>query len=298
MDPHVQNYEKYIYRAATSQETITPLTQYIRQTPIMHTNINPVGEKSGRIYCMMTEEAKLLISSLLEALHHFHINGDCLLHFNASNVVVTTSGRVKLKDINFQGKMDSLILYDYGNAHKILQRTMFTSSVIPEDIKHLLQLMNSPRAIDMEYVIRTHASLVPLRNRFQFFYDMYEQITSVLDNRPEKKRILNALPCPRDWHKRLQGNALLEESFHGGYTSYDPNGGPIVFLKFYRNTLMHRMERYLKPLKCNPHIRPLNYTRDDFEKILVVTYPMCLPIIQEELENENQLRTLNLHYRL
>lgn len=295
MDPHVKNYEKYIY-AATSQEIITPLTQYISRPTTIMRNIKLVGDKSGRKYWMMTEKAKLLIRSLLKALRHFHINGVCLLHFNESNVVVTISGRVKLKDIHIQGKNDSFILDNYRDARAILLTTMFTStSVIPEDINHLLELMNSGWAIHMDYVISTHASLVPLGNRFQFFYKMYEQITSVLNNTREKTRILDALPYLCDWHTRLQSNALLEESFRGGYTSYDPNGGPIVFLQFYRNALAHRMERCLKPLKNNPHIRPLKYTQDDFEKILVVTYPEYLPKIQEELENENQLRALNLH---
>ena len=53
--------------------------------------------------------------------------------------------------------------------------------------------------------------------------------------------------------------------------------------------------KFMKPLKSFPGVKPLEYTKDDFESVLLVTYPICLPRMQEELEKHEQLRDLNLH---
>uniref|UniRef100_J3LC26 Uncharacterized protein n=1 Tax=Oryza brachyantha TaxID=4533 RepID=J3LC26_ORYBR len=220
----------------------------------------------------------------------------CVLDSLMKKNIVLLEAEVKLKfrDITIEAKDDSRVLRNYKNAHmilKIMLRQLLPDNV-PEDIKHLLELMSSSRSCQMGYVIYTHASLVPLGNRFQFFLQMYEKLKSVL-GREAHKHILDDLPYGGDWHKKLEDNHLLEESFQGSRTPYDINGGPIVLLNFYRNTLMHRMERHGQPLKYSSD-KKLKYTADEFEEILAVTFPLYLPKIQEVLEESKMLRALHL----
>ncbi|KAF0932697.1 hypothetical protein E2562_011992, partial [Oryza meyeriana var. granulata] len=272
-----------------------PLTEYIIGTLILHKNVKPVGEKNGKkVCCMMTEEAKRLIRSLLKALYIFHQHGKCPAQFDETNIVVLKEdGKVKLTDIAFEDKGDLLVLRNYQNAHLILQiiLSQLLPDNVPEDIKHLLELMSSSRSIQMGYVIYTHASLVPVGNRFQFFLQMYEKLKSVL-GRAAHQNILDALPYG-NWHEILEGNHLLNESFHGRRTPYNINGGPTVFLNFYRNTVVHRMQRHGQPLKYSSY-KKLKYTPDEFEEILAVTFLLYLPKIQEVLEERKMLRALNL----
>lgn len=78
--------------------------------------------------------------------------------------------------------------------------------------------------------------LVPLSNRYQFYLDMCDHITSVLDGNPEQNDILSSLPYGDKWVQKLKGNLLLEESFHRSSRPYDTEGSAMAFLKFYRDT--------------------------------------------------------------
>ncbi|XP_037456322.1 uncharacterized protein LOC119326840 [Triticum dicoccoides] len=292
-EPQVVNYKKRVSGA----ETFIPLVQYVsRLKPVMHI-VTPVGEMRGRTYQVVTEEGKRLMASLIRTLHDFHRAGKCPEQFCASDIAVTSTGRVKHTNTSLlRGKTDELVLRNYEDARDIFEKTVFDGydpTLIPEDIKHLLQLMTSPGAISAEYVISTHASLVPLSNRYQFYLDMCDHITSVLDGNPEQNDILSSLPYGDKWVEKLEGNLLLEESFHRS-GPYDTEGSAMAFLKFYRDTLMCRMENFMKPFKSFPGMKPLEYTKGDFESVLLVTYPMCLPRMQEELEKHKQLRDLNL----
>ncbi|EAY85500.1 hypothetical protein OsI_06880 [Oryza sativa Indica Group] len=289
------NHEKYIYTETTSQET-TPLPEYIVALTV-YKNVKPVGEKNGSRDCwIMTKEAKRLIRSLLKALYIFHQHGLCPGKFNESNIVILTGkGKAKFTHITFEAKDDSGILRNYEDTHAILQRILCQQSPdnVPKDINHLLELMSSPRSINMGYVIYTHACLLPLGNRYQFFLQMFEKIMSVLD-RAVHQDMLNDVPYGDNWHTILQCNPLLKESFHSCENPYDTNGGSTVFLKFYRNTVVHRMENHGQALVYS-NKKKLKYTPEEFEEMLAVTFPLYLPKIQEMLQERKMLRALNLH---
>ncbi|XBJ23007.1 hypothetical protein VPH35_001277 [Triticum aestivum] len=268
--------------------------------------ISNASQMRGRTHQVVTEEGRRLVASLIRTLHDFHRAGKCPERFCASDIAVTSTGRVKHTNI---GPTDELVLRNYEDARDIFEKTVFDgydSALILKALKqlqwgdpflalkHLLQLRTSPGAICAEYVISTHASLVPLSNRYQFYLDMCDHITSVLDGSPEQNDILSSQPYGDKWVEKLEGNLLLEESFHRS-GPYDTEGSAMTFLKFYRDTLMCRMESFMKPLKSFPGVKPLEYTKGDFESVLLVTYPMCLPRMQEELEKHKQLRDLNLH---
>lgn len=267
------------------QQEIT-LTQYIEQTQIMYKNTELVGEKLARKYHILTEEAKRLIRTLLKELYYFHKEGKCPEHFKKSNVFVTRFGEAKLRDVSFGGKDNSTVLQNYKDACTIIKETVFQQykKDIPEDMMHLLRLMGSPATvIDMEYVICTHASLVPLENRKTFFMRMYDHINSVLshDKPSVQRHILQALPYGIEWYNKLKGNRLLEELFE--WKKDESKKGTKVFLKSYRNATVHEMDDYCRREK---------YTSDDFQLILSVTFPNLLPRMQEELEKVKQLRDL------
>lgn len=193
-----------------------------------------------------------------------------------------------------------LVRKNYEDASNIIMDTLFADykpTIIPGDVNHLLSLMKSPIAIRMKYVIGTHASLIPLGNRFQFYLDMCDHITSVVYPELERSNIHGALDHPygKNWSMLLEYNILLKESFYRSESSYNTTKGAIEFLRFYRNTLVHRMDKCKKPLQNVEDFRTLIYTKEDIEMILLVTYPMILPRMQEELQNHERLKDLNLH---
>lgn len=277
-----------------------PLTQYITSLkPIMHT-VELVGEMRNHwFYWVVAEKAKCLMASIIRALHDLHEANICPEQFCASNIVVTSYGRVKIRVAYFK-KTVPLVRKNYEDASNIIMDTLFADykpTIIPEDVNHLLSLMKSPIAIGMKYVIGTHASLIPLGNRFQFYLDMCDHITSVVYPELERSNIYGALdePYGENWSMLLKYNILLKESFYRSGSSYNTTKGAIEFLRFYRNTLAHRMDKCRKPLQNVGDFRTLIYTKEDIEMILLVTYPMILPRIQEVLQNHEQLKDLNLH---
>ncbi|KAM3407443.1 hypothetical protein ACQJBY_001074 [Aegilops geniculata] len=280
-------------------EASMPLTQYITSLkPIMHT-VKLVGEMRNHwFYWVVAEKAKHLMASIIRALHNLHEVNICPVQFCASNIVVTYYGRVKIKVACFK-KTVPMVRKNYEDASNIIMDTLFADyklTIIPKDVDHLLSLMKSPIAIGMKYVIGTHASLIPLGNRFQFYLDMCDHITSVVDAEL-RSNIHGALDDPygKNWSVLLKYNILLEESFYRSGSSYNTKKGAIEFLRFYRNTLAHRMDKCKKPLQNVGDFRTLIYTKEDIEMILLVTYPMILPRMQEELQNHKRLKDLNLH---
>ncbi|KAM3401074.1 hypothetical protein ACQJBY_005712 [Aegilops geniculata] len=280
-------------------EASMPLTQYITSLkPIMHT-VKLVGEMRNHwFYWVVAEKAKRLMASIIRALHDLHEVNICPVQFCASNIVVTYYGRVKIRVACFK-KTVPMVRKNYEDASNIIMETLFADyklTIIPKDVDHLLSLMKSPIAIGMKYVIGTHASLIPLGNRFQFYLDMCDHITSVM-NAELRSNIHGALDDPygENWSVLLKYNIFLEESFYRSGSSYNTKKGAIEFLRFYRNTLAHRMDKCKKPLQNVGDFRTLIYTKEDIEMILLVTYPMILPRMQEELQNHKRLKDLNLH---
>uniref|UniRef100_A0A0D9VF68 Uncharacterized protein n=1 Tax=Leersia perrieri TaxID=77586 RepID=A0A0D9VF68_9ORYZ len=256
------------------QQAITyTLIEYIMMTPMMHFNETLVGEKHGHKgnYHYLTEEAKLLIRTILKELHFLHKDGKCPDKITVSNIFVKY-GRAELKGVYLCEKEDTMIFRNYKEVYEIIMGTVLrehSKDDIPDDVMRLLLLMTSQAtAIDMEYVICTHASLVPLGNREAFFMKMYKQIMFVLpEEKPTaQKKILQALPYDLYWYNKLEGNSEIEELF--------------------RNAIVHDMDDY--------HVGR-RYTSDDFQLILWVSFPMLLPRMQEEHEKEKHLRPLNIH---
>ncbi|XP_037456310.1 uncharacterized protein LOC119326810 isoform X1 [Triticum dicoccoides] len=280
-------------------EASMPLTQYITSLkPIMRT-VKLVGEMRNHwFYWVVAEKAKSLMASIIRALHDLHEVNICPVQFCASNIVVTYYGRVKIR-VACLKKTVSMVRKNYEDASNIIMDTLFADykpTIIPKDVDHLFSLMKSPIATGTKYVIGTHASLIPLGNRFQFYLDMCDHITSVVD--PElRSNIHGALDDPygENWSVLLEYNILLKESFYRSGSSYNTKKGAIEFLRFYRNTLAHRMDKCKKLLKNVGDFRTLIYTKEDIEMILLVTYPMILPRMQEELQNHKRLKDLNLH---
>uniref|UniRef100_A0A0D3F426 Uncharacterized protein n=1 Tax=Oryza barthii TaxID=65489 RepID=A0A0D3F426_9ORYZ len=275
-----------------SAKTFT-LAQYTAITPMMHKNKKLIGEnrkvKGEHIrYNYLTEEAKLLLRTILAEVYFVHEDEQCLKKITKSDIFVK-NGRAEFKGVDLCKKEDTMIFQNYKEVHKIFMETVFqqNSKDIPEDVMHLLRLMTSrATAIDMKYAIYTHACLVPLENREAFFMKMYKQITKVLpeDKPTAHKKILQALPYALDWYNKLQGNSLLEELFM--WKENDSRKGITCFLNSYRNATTHDMDNY-----CTGN----GYTSDDYQLILCVTFPMLLPRMQEELEKAGHLKILKLH---
>uniref|UniRef100_A0A0E0CJJ4 Uncharacterized protein n=1 Tax=Oryza meridionalis TaxID=40149 RepID=A0A0E0CJJ4_9ORYZ len=285
---------------STTREKPAKLTEYIIGLMIIIVkDVVLVGEKGGNTYYIVTEEGKKIIRSLLNTLSEIHQQGKCPKKFNESNIVME-KGNVKFSDIEFEEITNEGIRNNYRNVRSIIRKTLFgdcSNDEIPEDIKHLLRLMARRSSFRMGYVISSHASLISLGNRCHFFKVMYDHIKNVLchSNKQAQKKILDALPYKGDWHTTLKSNALLEESFYSRETPYDPNGKSIVFLTFYRNTVAHKMEKYLQPLQHSENI-VLEYTREQFEEILAAVFPLYLPTMQEQLAKHGELEKLNLKY--
>lgn len=133
------------------------LTEYIICPFLLYKNVEPVGKNGKKVCCMMTEEAKRLIRSLLKALHIFHQHGVCPGQFDESNIVLLKDGKLKFRDITFEAKDETGVLRNYQNVHLILSQLLPDN--VPEDIKHLLDLMSSSRSSQMGYMIYTHTLL-------------------------------------------------------------------------------------------------------------------------------------------
>uniref|UniRef100_A0A0D9VF66 Uncharacterized protein n=1 Tax=Leersia perrieri TaxID=77586 RepID=A0A0D9VF66_9ORYZ len=262
-----------------------PLVGYIKHTPVML-----VGPTPGRVYCLITEEAKFVIRSLLKELYFLHKRGKCPQNFNESNVFIREDGMVQLRGCYLDDKSDSLVFKNYKDASNIIEKILFGQHKedIPEDVMHLLNLMNTQDKVfsmDLEYLICTHASLVPLRNRETFFLWMYTHIMFVLpyDKSTERNEIINALQKV-DWRDTLQEDSVLGKIF---WRKRDGSEEEIdYFLHCYRDTVFHGTDKY--------NAKGKRYTPDDIQLILWVTFPMLLPTMQQELWNKNQWRALKL----
>ena len=94
------------------------------------------------------------------------------------------------------------------------------------------------------------------------------------------------LPYLKNWPDLLEGNILLEESFdHKWHDTETPEG----FFTYYRDSNKHRMDR------CHLLAAVGAYTGKDFEKNLLVRYPLYLALLQEALHKENELEGLEPH---
>lgn len=264
---HQISYEKYMH-----DEEFKPLTQYKEAEPIMDN--------------IMTEKAKLVSRALLIELYFLHKMGKCPQHFDESNVFIREDGIAEIRECNLDDKSDSKVFENYQDAHKIIVEIVLQQHKddIPKDVKHLLNLMNNPnKAINMEleYLICTHASLVPLRNRETFFLWMYRHIMFMLPcDKPA-----GDMPYKSYWHKKLKGDNLLKKLFRREkdmcYKKEITD-----FLKSYRNAIVHGMDKYSE--------ERIRYTPDDIQLILLITFPMLLPRMQEELWENKQLEDLQL----
>lgn len=262
-----------------------PLTEYIK-----HTLLKFDDETGEREYCLMTEEAKFVIGALFKELYFLHKRGKCPQNFNESNVFIREDGIVQLRECNLDDKSDTKVFENYQDAQNIIVRIVFQQQkqYISEDVRHLLNLMNTPDKViskELEYLICTHASLIPLRNRRPFFLRMYEHISFVLPQQPRdeqtKKEYTHcASPEKLDWGDRLQGNDILEKLLSlrtDGCKEEEIN----YFLRSYRHAVYHCLEGNM-------------HTPEETQLILWATYPMLLPTMQQELWNKNQLRALQL----
>ena len=259
---HQISYEKYL-----KDQQFKPLTQYIEDKKIMHN--------------VMTDEVRLVIRAIIIELYFLHKMGKCPRRFDESNVFIREDGVAQLRDCCLDDKSDFKVFENYLDAKKIIVKTVFQQQkYIPEDVRHLLKLIDTSDKVigmELEYLICTHASLVPLRNRGSFFLWMYEHISFVLPESIMHKDILKDLPYKSNWYDKLIRNDLLKKLFR--LEKYSE--GIYAFLVSYRNANDLSMEGKI-------------YNPDDIQQALWVTFPILLPRMQEELWKNEQLKALQL----
>ncbi|XP_052142674.1 uncharacterized protein LOC127762268 [Oryza glaberrima] len=271
---HQVNYEKYV-----RDEQFKPLTQYIKETPIM---VNKAIVGSKRANLILTDEARLVIRAIIIELYFLHKMRKCPRHFDESNVFIRVDGIAQLRGCNLDDRNDFKVFENYQDAHKVIVVKVFQQHKkdIPKDVKHLLELMNNRDnviSMELEYLICTHASLVPLRNRETFFLWMYRHI-KFMAPLPTWD-----IPYESYWYEKLKWNDLRMELFG---CRKDVVKGTDGFPKSYRNALAHFMEKYVKGTR--------RYTAGDIQQILLITFPFFLPWMQEQLWQNKRLGDLQL----
>ena len=261
--------------------------------------IRLVGEMLGRSFSSISEPGMKLISSLTTALDDFHKTGICLSRFDDSNLLVSVdstetlfhpiesnkiertqnlppgvfvtpgmavfpdAGKLKFRDVEFEPSTPAGIRANYLDAHAFITKKLLQPEIpIPDDIKHLVKLLKSPKSAAMGPLISKHASVACLGLRLGLIMTYIPYIRHVLPyvDRTAESMVLGEMPYLDDWIERAKNNKLLELflNHHSDKTRADAAG----FLDFYYYVSTNRMKW------CRSSwFKPDGYTFDEIEML-------------------------------
>lgn len=130
-----------------------------------------------------SEEGKKVARTMLKAIWKNEKQGVCFGQFSWDNVIVTRSGKAKVRGVeiirNLQGaELDQQIQLNYDWARDIIARMY--EHYVPGDIQHLLHLMQLENRFDLRPLFHIHASLIPIANFSTLFKEVYDYMLNVL----------------------------------------------------------------------------------------------------------------------
>jgi hypothetical protein len=237
---------------------------------------------------LVEERIKIVVKTMARDMDSHHKQGHCISSFDHNNIAINAAGHAQITGVSPIEKTKENVEKNYLDLHDVIVKTVFRNfsyqQQVPSDWRFLLLLMKR-HCIGNEYLICNNVAMMPLPIRMLFFYLSYEHVNFSLrkTDMAKKKRILGKLPYLKNWPDLLKGNYLLEESFcHKSRDVISPQG----FFDYYRDTNKHRMDR------CHLLAAVGAYTGNDFEKNLLVRYPLYLSILQEQLHKEKELEGL------
>lgn len=230
-----------------------------------------------------TEDGKVFCSSLLDALWEVEQLGECFEDFNASNIYVRGRKAV-LRNVKRQKLQPGQLMLNYKSAKKIIEDAFLLFGPIPQDIQHLLNMMENEH--DKRSLFRIHASLWSLSSRGGKYMRMHERLKVLKSfQRDAIMRAMGQLNYIATWRTDVQSNPLLNEIFTHPSATYSTPQFPLdpltlevlegtLFSDYLRNRVAHRMDKYGK-------FQP--FSAQGTELIAQVRWPNALPVLQYEL---------------
>lgn len=237
------------------------------------------GRFSGQV---ATEDGRIFAQSLLQNLWVLEQNNECLGTFSEQNIRFRDKMSV-LYNVE-RRKLDLLQLKaNYKCAKKIIHDAFSKAGPIPDDIEHLLDLMENE--FDKRSLFRVHASLWSLSDRGGMYMRMHEHLKVL--SVPQVYQIMCVMGRMKykiDWRTLVRTNDLLARIYNSkkpqyakkniqGQKAMEYSEGKL-FTDYLRNRVAHRMDAYKLGV---------SYTAQGSELAALVRWPMALVTLQYEL---------------
>uniref|UniRef100_A0A0D3G351 Uncharacterized protein n=1 Tax=Oryza barthii TaxID=65489 RepID=A0A0D3G351_9ORYZ len=230
-----------------------------------------------------TEVCKKLILSVIEGVKANLEDGNCFEKFDENNLVVGPSGKVMFKHVRFFPTTYEAKRAMWKNTHDFIE-SLFGEKTIPKDIEHLLSLINKQTKV-LLYTV--HPSLESHSERGWCFTKMHEHIKFKI-TAAQKNMILMKVPYHEKWRTIANQNAVLHETINFIYSNYGRlpkfNEKGVLYTEI--EIQLHEAEMFLDFIRhgtANRLQRNISLTPHQHELILLVMYPLLLPLLQEAI---------------
>ncbi|CAL5075755.1 unnamed protein product [Urochloa decumbens] len=285
-----------------------PLAQYLTKTDCLsavpqlqgsaaalETLLDLPGELAACTERVATEDGKVFCTSLLEALWEAEQIGECFEDFDATNIYIR-GRKVVLYMVKRIDLQPAQLIRNYKSAKKIIEDAFLHDGPIPEDIQHLLDMIESEH--DKRSLFRIHASLWTLSNRGGMYMRMHEQLKRLpVAVKQAILRVMGQLKYIATWRSDVQTNALLNAIYThkaGIYAVPAIVVQPLavqlkegtLFTDYLRNRVAHRMDKY--------GLYRLPFSAQGTELVALIRWPLALPTLQYELHKVRLLNDLNI----
>nr|CAB3473081.1 unnamed protein product [Digitaria exilis] len=267
----------------SSAEGLCDAKSYVKANPML-IQVHVLG--TTRKFWRLSDKATRISRKLALILRSQHSVGKCLAGpLQVSNILIGSSGSVKLRGVSFTGKGFSIdrVRDDYKQLSRVLQTLIRASggdvTKLPPDYRKFLTLLaNDNLTMRDEFLIVNSAALLPMKNRTEAFLMLHDRIAKHLHrtDRAKKNRILSKLPYEDNWLDTASANTQINQWVVNAQYGYKKTQSDLLRLN--RNVRSHLHE----------------YNDEDIEQILYCEWPELLMDMVKLLHFEGELEATDI----